>query len=324
MESSIGKRRGLGQCSTIHGVFGILALDHRGNLRQILNPQSPELVTYEEIVAFKMEVTAALSPHSSAVLLDPEFGSGQAVTGCAISGTSGLIVAVEATGYEGRPTSRVSRVLPDWSVAKIKRMGASGVKLLLYYHPLSELAVDQENLVRIVADECRKHDIPLFLEPLSYSLDPGRQKLSSDELRYVVTETARRLTPLGVDILKAEFPLDIKEESDEQVWLEACREISSASVVPWALLSAGVDFEDFLRQVNTACRSGASGILAGRAVWKEAGVLTGADRTNFLQTTATNRMQRLTGLCNAFGKPWKVFYPSFHLGEGWYKEYEEY
>ena len=102
----------------------------------------------------------------------------------------------------------------------------------------------------------------LMLEPLSYSLDENK-KLTSDEKRYVVVETARRLTPLNVDILKAEFPLDIND-TDESKWMEACKEISSASITPWILLSAAVDFETFLRrsqlpvtQVQAASRSDA-------------------------------------------------------------------
>ncbi len=85
-------------------------------------------------------------------------------------------------------------------------------------------------------------------------------KLSGDERRWVVVETARRLVIPGVDALKAEFPLDFKANPDETVWAEACAELSAASAAPWVLLSASVDYDTYLRQVTIACNAGASGV----------------------------------------------------------------
>ena len=322
MMLSIGKRRGLAQCSTPRGTFAVLALDHRGNLRRALNPQNPEAVSHGEMVAFKQQVVAALGPVSSAVLLDPEVGAAPMVTKDALPGRTGLLVAVEATGYTGDPNARLSQILAGWSVGKIRRMGASGVKLLVYYHPEAPIASHQEELTSQVAEACARFDMPLFVEPLSYSLDPAK-KLSSAEKRQIVIETAKRLTPLGIDILKAEFPVDAKEEGDERVWAEACAELDAASQVPWALLSAGVDYDTYLRQVTIACRAGASGVLAGRAVWKEATDLQGTARLDFLRTTAVERMARLYDLCDALGKPWTDHYTPEDPPENWYSSYAE-
>lgn len=323
MSLSTGKRRGLAQCSTPRGTFAILALDHRNNLRRAINPTNPEAVTYEIMAEFKQDVVHALAPSCSAVLLDPEIGSARAIAQDALPGNVGLLVAVEATGYVSEPTDRLSEILAGWSVAKIKRMGASGVKLLIYYHPDAQHAHDQENLVSQVSEDCVKYDLPLFLEPLSFSLDP-QKKLSSAELRYVVIETARRLSPLGIDILKAEFPVNVTAEPDQAGWLDACLELSRASAVPWALLSAGVDYETYLQQVTIACQAGASGVLAGRAVWKEAVDFQGWERQHFLGTIASERMARLWGLCDALAKPWKEAYPVGGAGETWFQEYPEY
>jgi tagatose-1,6-bisphosphate aldolase len=202
-------------------------------------------------------------------------------------------------------------------------MGASAVKLLVYYHPESRQAAGQEKLVSQVAEACAQADLPLFLEPLSYSPDPKRKKLSSAELRQVVVETARRLTPLGADILKAEFPLNIKEEPDEAAWAAACEDLTRASRVPWVLLSAGVDFETFMRQVQAACRSGASGVLAGRAIWKEAVDMSGSERLDFLRETAARRMEKVRDLCDALARPWTACFPAAPVPEGWYREYPE-
>ena len=202
-------------------------------------------------------------------------------------------------------------------------MGASMIKLLVYYHPDAPTAVEIETFIKQVADECKKYDLGVMLEPLSYPLDPNEKKLTSDEKRYVVIETARSLTPLGVDVLKAEFPLDI-DNTDEVAWAAACADVSAASTVPWILLSAAVDFKTYLRQVAVACNSGASGIAVGRAVWKEAVTMTPGARIEFLQTTAKQRLTRLTSLCNALGKPWQDFYPDLarSVPEGWYIQYD--
>lgn len=311
---SIGKLRGLQQISTKRGTFTALALDHRQNLRKA----NPAFVNDDELSRFKMDVTTALAKRATAVLLDPEVSAAQAVEQRAIPGSVGLVVALESTGYTGDATARHAQIIPGWSVEKAKRMGASAVKLLVYYHPDSPTAGEIENFTAAVAEECLKQDLVLMLEPLSYSLDENK-KLSSEEKRYVVVETARRLTPLHVDVLKAEFPLAVND-MDESKWLEACREISSASIAPWILLSAAVDYDTFLRQVTAACEAGASGIAVGRAVWKEAVTLTGTERQLFLRRTALHRLSRLTSLCHALAKPFTDFYQA-NTSFDWYKQY---
>lgn len=318
---SIGKYRALQQCSTDHGAIAVLALDHRNNLRTAMNPDAPEQVSYRDMSAFKIQVISALAPVCTAVLLDPELGAAQCIASGALPGEIGLLVAVEATGYTGDPTARRSQVLPEWSVEKIKRMGANAVKLLVYYHPDSDMAADTEKLVAQVAQDCRTEDLPLFLEPLSYSADPNQKKLPAEERRRVVIETAHRLTPLGVDILKAEFPLDIQAEPDERVWEEACADLSEASRCPWVLLSAAVDFETYLRQVIAACRQGASGVAVGRAVWKEAPILSMEEREDFLSAVAAPRMARITALCAALARPWTESYAPPEVDMDWYKKY---
>jgi tagatose 1,6-diphosphate aldolase len=316
----LGKLRGLQLCASPQGTFTALALDHRQNLRRALNPGQPEAVTDADMTRFKLEVASALAGEATAVLFDPQFSAAQALAAGIIPKHAGLVVAVEATGYSGDPTDRQSRLLPGWSVEKARRMGANMVKLLVYYHPDSRRAAEIEDFVCQVAAECQRHEIALMLEPLSYSLDPDGRKLSSVEKRYVVVETARRLTPLNVDLLKAEFPLDASE-TDESTWAVACAEVSMASVTPWILLSAAVDFETYLRQVMIACHAGASGVAVGRAVWKEAVAMEAQARANFLQTLARQRLARLAGLCSALAKPWTDFYTLPALEPDWYLVY---
>jgi tagatose 1,6-diphosphate aldolase len=311
---SIGKLRGLQQISSSRGTFTALALDHRQNLRKA----NPAFVNDEELSRFKLDVTSALASSATALLLDPEVSAAQAIAQRVIPHNVGLVVAVESTGYTGDATARHTQIIPGWSVGKAKRMGASAIKLLVYYHPDSQAASEIESFIKKIADDCTKHDIVLMLEPLAYSLNENK-KLSSEEKRFIVVETAKSLTPLGVDILKAEFPLDVAE-TDQKVWVDACTEISAASAVPWILLSAAVDFDIFLQQVTIACNAGASGIAVGRAVWKEAVMLDGDERMNFLDTIALQRISRLTSLCHALAKPYSDFY-SAEAPFDWYKNY---
>jgi tagatose 1,6-diphosphate aldolase len=311
---SIGKLRGLQQISTKRGTITALALDHRQNLRKA----NPAFASDEELSRFKVDVTSVLATRATAVLLDPEVSAAPAVAQRAIPNSVGLVVAIESTGYTGDATARHARIIPGWSVEKAKRMGASAIKLLVYYHPDSSTAAEIEDFTSMIAEECKRHDLVLMLEPLSYSLD-GNRKLTSEEKRYAVIETAKRLTPLNVDLLKAEFPLDAND-MDESKWMDACQEISSTSVTPWILLSAAVDYEIFLRQVTVACNAGASGIAVGRAVWKEAVNMPWDDRMKFLRTTAKYRISRLTSLCHALAKPYTDFYTA-ETPFDWYKTY---
>jgi tagatose 1,6-diphosphate aldolase len=311
---SIGKLRGLQQISSKRGTITALALDHRQNLRKA----NPAFVNDEELSRFKLEVVSELASEATGVLLDPEVSAAQAVAQYAIPKEIGLVVALESTGYTGDATARQAQIIPGWSVEKAKRMGASAVKLLVYYHPDSSTANEIESFVGQVAEDCTKHDLLLMLEPLSYSLDENR-KLTSAQKRYIVIETARRFTPLNVDILKAEFPLDITD-TDQSNWKDACEEISSASCAPWILLSAAVDYETYLRQVTIACNAGASGIAVGRAVWQEAVSMSGLERNEFLRQITRQRLRRLTALCTALAKSYSDFYTA-DAPFDWYKIY---
>ena len=315
---SIGKLRGLQQISSRRGTVTALALDHRQNLRRA----NPAFVDDNELSHFKLEVTSVLAAEASAVLLDPEVSAAQAVAQGAIPKDIGLVVALESTGYTGDATARRAQIIPGWSVEKAKRMGASAVKLLVYYHPDAPTAAEIENFVRQVADNCIKNDLLLMLEPLSYSLDESK-RLSSAEKRRVVMRTAERLTRLGVDVLKAEFPLHVGESNDDAdrgEWADACAELSVSIDIPWILLSAASDYDTYLDQVTIACRYGASGIAVGRAVWQEAVTLPGLERREFLRDIARPRLARLTSLCHALARPYTDFY-SADAPFDWYKTY---
>jgi tagatose 1,6-diphosphate aldolase len=303
MAPRIGTLRGLGACASPRGTFTVLALDHRQNLRRILRPDDPDAVTYGEMVALKRAVVRALGDVADGVLLDPQVGVAGTIVDGSLPPRAGLIVALEKTGYEGPSTARASRLLPGWSVAQAKRLGADAVKLLLHYHPDAPNASDQERLLIEVAEACADEDIALFLEPLSFSVDEAPGGVSGEERRSVVVRTARRLTALGGEVLKAEFPYD-PSVTDRARWVEACAELDEASATPWVLLSGGVDDATFEAQTEVACQAGASGVLVGRSVWAPSATLPPAERDAWLVSEGRARLQRLVALVERAGRPW--------------------
>src|SRR5215216_291861 len=141
---SIGKLRGLQQISSRRGTITALALDHRQNLRKA----NPDFRNDAELSRFKLNVVSVLASEATAILLDPEVSAAQAIVQHTIPKEIGLVVALESTGYTGDATARQAQIIPSWSAEKAKRMGASAVKLLVYYHPDSSIANETESFVR--------------------------------------------------------------------------------------------------------------------------------------------------------------------------------
>lgn len=318
-EITPGRWRGLKGTSRVGDKFAILAFDQRGSYKKML----PEDTSFEEAVKIKTEVVSQLSAHTSAVLLDYIYGHQPALE---MANHSGLVLALEKSGYKGEATKRRMEIESDWNVAKIKRFGATAVKMLVYYNPdVEDAAKEIEELVSEVVRASHEADMPVFLEPMSYSGDPETSKDSAAfaEMRpRIVVETARRLGALGADVMKMEFPVDIFNGSgDRDRWAQHCAEITDALAVPWVLLSAGVDFNDFERQLEVALDSGASGYLAGRAIWKESVLMDDAERANFLRTTAVERIQRLNALVDARATPWTRYFNYPATDDAWYVSY---
>jgi tagatose 1,6-diphosphate aldolase len=330
MNISIGKLRGLQQLADSKGMMTMCAIDHRGALKRALNEKNPDAVSYQDVVDFKLDLCQAVVPFASAILLDPEYGAGQAIAAGLLPGPKGLLVSVEKTGYTGDSTARITELLPGWSVKKVKKMGASAVKLLIYFRPdLKDVALKQLDLVARLADQCLEEDIAFLVEPVSYPIEEsGASSKKFAEMKPgLVIETARQITALPIDVLKAEFPADIKFEQDGGKLLGLCQELNRASRLPWVLLSAGVDFESFRKQVEIACKAGASGFLAGRALWQEGAQIRSRDeRMNFFQNTAAPRLKELAEIADSYGKSWYSrlgaengrFAP---VTEGWYRSY---
>ncbi len=149
----------------------------------------------------------------------------------------------------------------------------------------------------MVANDCIKYDIPFLVEPMSYPLtstikNPVEQ---ADIKSHIVIETARDITALPIDILKAEFPGDVRQQPDTGVLLDFCRQLDEASQTPWVILSQGVDFEQFLA---TTCLQGGSFRFRGKGHLAGSGKDTGQGRTGEVVIYNRGQQSEKTGRGN--------------------------
>ena len=303
--TNLGRQRRLRRCANASGTFTVLAIDHRGPLRRHLAAHAPDLQqgALDVLLAdVKEDIVRELGPLASAVLLDPEVGLPRCLASHAIPAQVGLLAALD-TGSTGDPGNVCTGLVPDWSAEKALRAGADGAKLLVYYEPGKPTAVVTEELVRRIAMECAEQGLPLYLEPLVHLHDRSFSALSPMEKRRLVVETARCLAPLGVDVMKVQFPGGSEPGGDLSAWREACEELTSVCPVPWVLLSGGVSFETFLVQARVAGEAGASGFIAGRAIWDGALDADPDRRKAFLTGEARVRLKRLSDICAGGARP---------------------
>jgi tagatose 1,6-diphosphate aldolase len=348
-----GKLRNLMTLADASGRLKMMAIDQRMSMEKSLEQLLGRAGTYEEVVRVKQAVTRVLAPHASAVLIDAEFGYANALLD--LPGDVGLLLAYERpsfdpSGPEGR--ERLSSLIEGWDVEKARRAGANAIKLLLFYRPDASAATNdhQKALARRVGEECARFEAPFLLELLGYPL--GEPSLDSPEYARrkpeIVVESAREFSrpEYGVDILKLEFPADLKycDEFSHRLFdgrerepvsdLEAirgqCRALDAASGVPWVILSAGIGISEFLVNVELAAAAGASGFLCGRAIWQGALPLLHdeAAMVQYLQEEGAVNFVRANAAAEAARPWWK--HPKYSGRENlavagaspsWYAEY---
>ncbi|MDZ7704549.1 MAG: tagatose 1,6-diphosphate aldolase [Trueperaceae bacterium] len=287
-----GKLRGLTTLANSDGVLTTIAVDQRPPIFKALaryGDRQPGEVDYDEIARVKTLLTRVLAPAASGVLIDPIWGHPHALT--SIPGQTGLMSTLEAHDFAVVDGERRSHTIDGWSVAKIKQSGAAGVKLLAWDRPDASEATKahQQALVEEVGAACREHDIPFILELLIYPLageDAGSAEYARAKPERVLGSVRTFADErFGVDLYKLELPVDLKHCAEfaggafDGTRREAVYDLAEVSVVlqdlndaidqPWVLLSAGVGPREFATGLELACVAGASGFLAGRAVWAE-------------------------------------------------------
>jgi tagatose 1,6-diphosphate aldolase len=302
IRSQIGRRRRLDALSGVRGIFAVAAIDHRDALTAAHARAGLPAPTREQVQRFKATVIAALAPHATGVMLDPEAGGLALATGA--PGPGPVVMPLEAQGYSDVEAGRVTTFLPDWSPARAAGSGAGACKLLLPYRPEHEAsAARQDEVVSRAVAGCHAVGLPLIVEPIAYPLPSEDAGDLATRLGPIVLATVERLRPLGGDILKVQFPRD-PDASAEADW---CRRIDAAcGETPWVLLGGGGDADGFARDVEVSCDAGASGFIAGRTLWQAALGLEGDELVERLETVCVPLVQRLRALADAHGRPWRV------------------
>ena len=331
-----GKLRGLQRISNANGTLTMVALDQNSSMISMIQDalkkkgESRE-ATFDEIVDAKVNLARALAPAGSALLVDAYYGAWNTVASGALPRDVGLLIRVEKSGADkNKRGAPLGAIEPGWSVAKIKRCGADAVKLLAQFEPGEEQSAEHQlQLVQQVYDECKKHDILMLLEPIAFPYDGEKKDAKSflDRKAKTVIDSAKYLSRL-CDVYKAEFPGTMGHETDGQL-MENLHKLNEASVTPWVLLSAGVDFPAYKKQVEMAVKAGASGVLGGRAFWKEYFLQDGpAAREKFARGECVSRVKQIDEIVKGQGKPWYAHYgltqedlTGMRAAEGWHFRY---
>jgi tagatose 1,6-diphosphate aldolase len=288
VQLSEGKVNHLNALANDKGVIAAAAMDQRGSLRKSIAsakgvPQ--DQINDDMMSEFKVAVSKVLTPHASAILLDPEFGIPAAK---ARSKNAGLLLAYEESGYDNTQPGRLPDLLPHLSVKRIKELGADAVKILIYYSPFDSADVNdiKHAFVERIGAECETYEIPFFLEFVGYDPQGGDEK----GLEYAKRKpdiVIKSMEEFGkpqyrVDVLKVEVPVNAEYVLGSSVYkgqaaysrqqaLDLYRKAADVAQKPFIYLSAGVGNAQFVEALNMAAEAGTdySGVLCGRATWKD-------------------------------------------------------
>src|SRR5580700_9813907 len=288
MKLSEGKLKHMRALSNRAGVIAAAAMDQRGSLQKSLASArgvDKKEITYDMMSEFKTAVTKVLTPHASAILLDPEFGLEARL---ARSKNAGLLLAYELSGYDNTQPGRLPDLLPHVSVKRIVDWGADAVKILIYYTPYEESSINdiKHAFIERIGAECETYEIPFFLEFVGYDPQGGDEKGFEYAKRKpeIVTKSMEEFSKpqYKVDVLKVEVPVNANYVEGSSVFkgqaaysraeaLDHFRRAASVAKKPFIYLSAGVSNAQFIESLGMAAESGTdySGVLCGRATWKD-------------------------------------------------------
>lgn len=264
------------------GTFLMVAMDQRESLRTMLAEHHPEPVGDERIARFKLAVARELAQHASGFLIDRDHADAVAPLV-----PHGLILAVD------RLVQEPGAIVEDTSLEEHVEppSGAVALKLLVIWRDDERLA-ERVEMSRRFVELAERHGLLSVLEPVVRVPESRRED--------AIVEAARELGAVRPSLYKCQVPLAGRGDPDEIT--RRARRIDDALPVPWVVLSQGVEPDDFPRAVEAACRGGASGMLAGRALWTS--TLAAEDPTELLRARSVPRLQELAEIVDAHGRPW--------------------
>jgi tagatose-1,6-bisphosphate aldolase len=293
--------KSLDDIAAANRTFSIIAMDQRNTLRRMFTAVGRE-GTDDELRQAKVDVARELTLLASGLLSDPTYGVPAITAADALAPTCGLLVAAEPSErqtYNGEPrTHRDPALDASW----VLDQGGDALKFFVQLRgdrPTPgpgepDLVAECVAVCQEIIDDCRSRGIPAVIENLVYPM-PGTE-LQGTERETAIIESARVLNELDIDLLKLEYPGSP----------EACRRLASVLTRPWAVLSAGVPFDQFQDVIRIAFDDGgAAGFIAGRSVWREAVSLDGPARQEFLSTVAKPRLETLVSVADKHARPWR-------------------
>jgi tagatose 1,6-diphosphate aldolase len=323
-----GKFNGMINLSNSKGVIAAAAMDQRGSLRKSIAKArgcDANQITNKDMEDFKVSVSKALTPHATAILLDPEFGLPAAK---ARDKNAGVLLAYEKTGYDATQEGRLPDLLDLESVARLKAKGADAIKILLYYTPEEKAEVNDHKhaWVERIGAECEAHDIPFFLEFVGYDPKGGNEKgidYAKRKPEIVTGSVAEFSKPqYKVDVLKIEVPINMafvegakaNKTGEVAYTREEAKKLFQSSAAkaakPFIYLSAGVDDDVFRETLELATEAGTNwaGVLCGRATWKEGIPVFGKGGSKALDAWMNDRgvknIQALNKVIEKGARPW--------------------
>jgi sulfofructosephosphate aldolase len=270
----------------------MVAMDQRESLRTML-VEHGHRSTDDRLAAFKVAVARELSPHASALLVDSEYGwFDRIVDGELVAPGCGLIMAVDALDQQPGEIVEDTSLDRDLDVATVAARSVAALKLLVIWRD-DERRAERVEMSHAFAELAHEHGLLAVLEPVVRVPEQARED--------AIVQAALELSVTGCDLYKCQVPLGGRGDPAEITrW---AREIDAATVCPWVVLSQGVDPADFPAAVEAACQGGASGMLAGRAVWTS--TLQAEDPTELLRSHSVPRLAELGAIVDAHGRPWR-------------------
>lgn len=319
-----GKHWGLRRLADAQGLFSMVAIDQRPPIVQRVASArgiAPDAVGFDDIVQVKALLAEVLASQASAPQIDPDFCLPAATP--YLRPDRGLLITLEEHRYDAAPDGRRSRLIPNWSVAQILRLGADAVKLLAWYRPDASEAVQahQQGLVRAVCQACVEHNIAFVFELLVHPFaaaagaSPNYDEDAAKQPQRVIDSVRDFAKPeFGIDLFKLERPVTMAGlPAPDAPGAAAAQDLyhamgAACGGTPWVLLSAGGSLASFEQAITYACRAGASGFLAGRAVWWDAlAAYPDAARVRqALQQTALPYLLCLRHIVAREGRPWRA------------------
>ncbi len=283
---------GLSQLAHPSGALMMVAIDQRESLRTMFAKARGGAVDDALLTDFKVAVAELLAPHASAMLFDRHFGMPAFEAAATTAPGCGRIIAADALVQEPGGLVEGSDIDMEVDPAAAHARGAAGLKLLLIWRGPGNGEHCVDTASRFM-DRCRKAGLVGIVEAIVRPQDPSGREAA-------LIDAARHLGAVGPDLYKCEVPFAGK--AGDAAVAAACEQVSSVLGCPWVVLSQGVEIPAFPRVVEIACRSGASGFLAGRAIWAD--TIADDDYRSRLDEISVPRLQRLVDIVEKNARPW--------------------